>query len=54
VRFVAQLPKTRNGKILRRLIRGAYLGKADLGDTSALEDVAALDEIRSIGAAGKR
>ena len=49
VRFVRQLPKTRNGKILRRLIRGAYLGKSDLGDISSLEDPAALDEIRSAG-----
>jgi acetyl-CoA synthetase len=51
VRFVGQLPKTRNGKILRRLIRGAYLGTADLGDTSSLEDVRALDEIRAAGKA---
>ena len=49
VRFVHQLPKTRNGKILRRLIRGAYLGKTDLGDTSSLEDPSALDEIRAAG-----
>jgi acetyl-CoA synthetase len=47
VRFVRQLPKTRNGKILRRLIRGAYLGVTDLGDTSSLEDPAALDEVRA-------
>jgi acetyl-CoA synthetase len=47
VRFVRQLPKTRNGKILRRLIRGAYLGKTDLGDTSSLEDPTALDEVRA-------
>jgi acetyl-CoA synthetase len=47
VRFVRQLPKTRNGKILRRLIRGAYLGTTDLGDTSSLEDPAALDEVRA-------
>jgi len=51
VRFIAQLPKTRNGKILRRLIRGAYLGRADLGDTSSLEDPRALDEVRA--AAGR-
>jgi acetyl-CoA synthetase len=38
VRFVGQLPKTRNAKILRRVIRGAYLGKADLGDLSSLEN----------------
>jgi len=49
VRFIRQLPKTRNGKILRRLIRGAYLGKTDLGDTSSLEDAAALDEVRAAG-----
>ncbi len=49
VRLVRQLPKTRNGKILRRLIRGAYLGKTDLGDTSSLEDPLSLDEIRAAG-----
>jgi acetyl-CoA synthetase len=49
VRFIRQLPKTRNGKILRRLIRGAYLGKIDLGDTSSLEDPASLDEVRAAG-----
>jgi acetyl-CoA synthetase len=47
VRFVRQLPKTRNGKILRRLIRGAYLGTTDLGDTSSLEDPKSLDEVRA-------
>jgi acetyl-CoA synthetase len=49
VRFVAQLPKTRNAKILRRVIRGAYLGKTDLGDLSSLENPAAVEEIRSVG-----
>src|SRR5882762_5705177 len=34
VRFVTDLPRTRNAKILRRVIRGAYLGQADLGDLS--------------------
>ncbi len=49
VRFIRQLPKTRNGKILRRLIRGAYLGTTDLGDTSALDDPSSLDEVRAAG-----
>jgi acetyl-CoA synthetase len=49
VRFVAQLPRTRNAKILRRVIRGAYLGKTDLGDLSSLENPAAVEEIRSVG-----
>ena len=45
VQFVTQLPKTRNAKILRRVIRGAYLGKQDLGDLSSLENPAAVEEI---------
>ena len=45
VLFVRMLPKTRNGKVLRRLIRARHLGKTDLGDVSSLESVEALDEI---------
>jgi acetyl-CoA synthetase len=45
VKFVTQLPKTRNAKILRRVIKGAYLGKTDLGDLSSLENPAAVEEI---------
>jgi len=48
VRFVADLPKTRNAKILRRVIRGAYLGQADLGDLSALENPTAVERIREM------
>jgi acetyl-CoA synthetase len=48
VRFVTQLPKTRNAKILRRVIRGAYLGKSDLGDLSSLENPAAVEEVRAL------
>ncbi|MEQ9104307.1 MAG: AMP-binding protein [Rhodothermales bacterium] len=46
VRFTTQLPKTRNAKVMRRLVRAAYLG-ADPGDVSSLEDPTALDAIRS-------
>ncbi len=45
VLFVQALPKTRNGKVLRRLIRARHLGKTDLGDLSSLESPDALDEI---------
>ena len=45
VRFVAELPKTRSGKVLRRLIRKVVLGQ-DLGDLSSLENLAALEAIR--------
>ena len=48
VRFVPDLPKTRNAKILRRVIRGAYLGQPDLGDLSALENPAAVERIRDL------
>jgi acetyl-CoA synthetase len=48
VHLVPSLPKTRNGKILRRLARAAFLG-LDPGDTSSLEDAATLDPIRALG-----
>jgi acetyl-CoA synthetase len=44
VRFVSDLPKTRNAKIMRRVIRAAYLGN-DAGDTTALENPQAVAEI---------
>ncbi len=44
IRFVRDLPKTRNAKVMRRLIRAAYLGEP-LGDTSALENPAAVEAI---------
>jgi acetyl-CoA synthetase len=43
--FVADIPKTRNAKVMRRVVRAAYLGEK-LGDTSALENPASLDEIK--------
>jgi acetyl-CoA synthetase len=46
VKFAAALPKTRNAKVMRRLIRAAYLG-LDLGDTSSLEDPEAVDAVRA-------
>lgn len=45
VLFVRDLPKTRNAKIMRRVIRAAYLGRRDYGDLSALENPSALEEI---------
>jgi acetyl-CoA synthetase len=43
--FVGDIPKTRNAKVMRRIVRAAYLGEK-LGDTSALENPASLDEIK--------
>jgi len=45
VRFVRQLPKTRSGKVVRRLIKSRVLGKKDVGDLSTLDNPEALDEI---------
>ena len=46
VRFVSDLPKTRNAKVMRRVVRAAFLGN-DPGDITALENPAAIDAIRS-------
>jgi len=43
--FVTDIPKTRNAKVMRRIVRAAYLGEK-LGDTSALENPASLDQIQ--------
>ena len=45
VKFVSDLPKTRNAKVMRRVIRAAFLGQ-DVGDVSSLENVGAVDEVR--------
>jgi acetyl-CoA synthetase len=46
IHFVSALPKTRNAKVMRRVIRAAYLGE-DAGDLSALENPSVLEEIRN-------
>lgn len=45
VLFVSDLPKTRNAKVMRRMIRAAYLGE-DPGDTASLVNPEAVEEIR--------
>ncbi len=44
--FVPDLPKTRNAKVMRRVIRAAFLGQ-NPGDLSALENPQAVEAIRS-------
>jgi acetyl-CoA synthetase len=46
IHFVAAIPKTRNAKVMRRVIRAAYLGE-DAGDLSALENPKSVEEIRA-------
>jgi acetyl-CoA synthetase len=45
VRFTAELPKTRNAKVLRRVIRATHLGN-EPGDLSSLENPSAIEAIR--------
>ncbi|MGI8958721.1 MAG: AMP-binding protein [Bryobacteraceae bacterium] len=47
IHFVSALPKTRNGKIVRRVIRAAYLHQ-DPGDLMSLENPSAIDQIRKL------
>ncbi|MFQ5550886.1 MAG: acetate--CoA ligase [Gemmatimonadales bacterium] len=46
IRFTDALPKTRSGKIMRRLLRDIASGKAQVGDTSTLEDYSVLGRLR--------
>ena len=46
VRFTNALPKTRSGKIMRRLLRDIAAGKETAGDTSTLEDFSVLAKLR--------
>ncbi|QDT04553.1 Acetyl-coenzyme A ligase [Rubripirellula lacrimiformis] len=45
IRFAATLPKTRSGKIMRRLLRDVASGREVAGDTSTLEDLSVLAKL---------
>jgi acetyl-CoA synthetase len=46
LRFTDSLPKTRSGKIMRRLLRQIAAGDETLGDTTTLEDLSVLAKLR--------
>jgi acetyl-CoA synthetase len=46
IRFTENLPKTRSGKIMRRLLRDIAANNQTLGDTSTLEDISVLAKLR--------
>ncbi len=50
---VPALPKTRSGKVMRRVVRSAFLG-LDPGDISALDDPASITAIRALGRVPRR
>ncbi len=47
LKFTDALPKTRSGKIMRRLLREIASGKVPTGDTTTLEDLNVLDKLRA-------
>ena len=46
IRFTDALPKTRSGKIMRRLLRDLASGQTTVGDTTTLEDFSVLAKLR--------
>ena len=46
IRFAEALPKTRSGKIMRRLLKEIAAGNQVQGDTSTLEDFAVLARLK--------
>lgn len=49
IRFADALPKTRSGKIMRRLLRDVAAGRTSNQDTSTLEDLSVLASLRADG-----
>jgi acetyl-CoA synthetase len=47
VEIVSELPKTRNAKVLRRVVRAVYIG-TDPGDLSSLENHSAIDALERV------
>lgn len=51
IHVVDALPRTKNGKLLRRVIKNAYLGN-EIGDLSALDNYAAVEQISELSSRG--
>jgi acetyl-CoA synthetase len=49
IRFTEALPKTRSGKIVRRLLRDVASGRQTTGDTTTLEDYSVLARLPARG-----
>jgi len=46
IRFTDALPKTRSGKIMRRLLRDIAAGRESTGDTTTIEDLSVMAKLR--------
>jgi acetyl-CoA synthetase len=53
IHFTDALPKTRSGKIMRRLLRDIAAGRESTGDTTTLEDAGVLMKLRNLEQAGQ-
>jgi acetyl-CoA synthetase len=53
INFVSSLPKTRSGKIMRRVLRAVTLGR-DPGDISTIEDEGSVSDARQAWQAMRR
>jgi acetyl-CoA synthetase len=47
IHFVKTLPKTRSGKIMRRVVKAVANGTENVGDVTTLEDQASVDEVKN-------
>ncbi|MEY4580841.1 MAG: Acetyl-coenzyme synthetase, partial [Pseudomonadota bacterium] len=47
IRFADAVPKTRSGKIMRRLLRDVAQGRETKGDMTTLEDISVLAKLRA-------
>ena len=54
IHFAGDLPKTRSGKIMRRLLRDIAQGNDDLGDTTTLRDPSIVEELQEQVAATRK
>ncbi len=46
IRFAEAMPKTRSGKIMRRLLKDLAAGRASVGDVTTLEDASVLEKLQ--------
>ena len=46
MQFATGLPKTRSGKIMRRILRKIAEGERQLGDTSTLADPSVVEDLK--------
>jgi len=54
IRFADNLPKTRSGKIMRRLLKAIARGEEITQDVSTLENPAILDQLRGVDSKSRR